>query len=171
MANEPKPQWNPYVAGVGMGLVLTLTYLLIGHGLGASGPALRLAAMGVAAVAPENAASTPAFAKIVAEPHPFLNYYFFLALGTLLGGFVSAYTAGRVRREFTRGPTSSVRWRIWAALFGGVALGIGARLARGCASGQALTGGGLLSAGSWAFMLAIFVGGYATIWFARREWR
>ena len=171
MANEPKPHWNPYVAGIGLGVVLTATYLFVGHGLGASGPALRLAAMGVAAVAPHNAATTPAFAKIVAEPHPFLNYYFFLAIGTLLGGFVSAYAAGRLHRDVTRGPTASIRLRLWAGLFGGVLLVIGARLARGCASGQALTGGGLLSAGSWAFMLAIFVGGYATIWFARREWR
>jgi uncharacterized membrane protein YedE/YeeE len=171
MANEPKPHWNPYVAGVGLGLVLTATYLVIGRGLGASGPALRAAAVAVGAVAHHNAASTPAFTKIVAEAHPFLNYYVFLAVGTLLGGFVSAYQAGRVSPGVTRGPTASIRWRLWAALFGGALLGIGARLARGCASGQALTGGGLLSAGSWAFMLAIFAGGYATVWFVRREWR
>ena len=171
MPSEPKPHWNPYVAGVGLGLVLTATYLLIGRGLGASGPALRAAAVGVAALAPGNAASTPAFARIVAEPHPFENYYVFLAVGTLLGGFVSAYLAGRVQPGVTRGPTASLQWRLWGALFGGALLGIGARLARGCASGQALSGGGLLSAGSWAFMLAIFAGGYAAVWFARREWR
>lgn len=171
MANDPKKQWNPYVAGVALGLVLTATYLFVGRGLGASGPALRAAAVAVASVAPAHAAATPAFTKIVAEPHPFANYYLFLALGTLLGGFVAAYTSGRFQPGVTRGPTASVRWRLWAALFGGVLLGVGARLARGCASGQALTGGGLLSVGSWAFMLAIFAGGYATVWFARREWR
>jgi uncharacterized membrane protein YedE/YeeE len=171
MPNEPKPHWNPYVAGIGLGLVLTATYLVVGRGLGASGPALRAAAVWVAALAPVHAATTPAFTRIVAEPHPFENYYVFLAVGTLLGGFVSAYLAGRVQPGVTKGPTASLQWRLWAALFGGVLLGIGARLARGCASGQALTGGGLLSAGSWAFMLAIFGGGYATVWFARREWR
>jgi len=57
------------------------------------------------------------------------------------------------------------------ALGGGVLLGIGARLARGCASGQALTGGALMSAGSWAFMFSIFAGGYAFAWLVRREWR
>src|SRR5512140_1519061 len=120
MANEPKPHWNPYVAGVALGLVLTATYLIIGRGLGASGPALRIAAVAVGAIAPANAAATPAFSRIVAEPHPFLNYYFFLAIGTLLGGLVSAYAAGRVRVEVTRGPTASIRWRLWAALLGGV---------------------------------------------------
>ena len=33
-------------------------------------------------------------------------------------------------------------------------MGVGAVLARGCTSGQALTGGALLSVGSWLFMAA-----------------
>ena len=37
----------------------------------------------------------------------------------------------------------------------------GARLARGCTSGQALSGGAVLSVGSWAFALAIFASAYA----------
>lgn len=171
MANEPKPYWNPYVAGVGLGIVLTLAYLVIGKGLGASGPALRAAAVGVASLAPGHASATPAFGKLLTEPHPFMNYYVFLAVGTLLGGFVSAYAANRVQPGVTRGPNASIRLRLWAALFGGVLLGVGARLARGCASGQALTGGGLLSAGSWAFMLSIFAGGYATFLLTRKVWR
>jgi uncharacterized membrane protein YedE/YeeE len=84
---------------------------------------------------------------------------------------VAAYSAGRMKAGVTRGPTSPLGLRLALALGGGVLLGVGARLARGCASGQALTGGGLLSAGSWAFMFAIFAGGYATAWFVRREWR
>ena len=40
-------------------------------------------------------------------------------------------------------------------------MGIGAKLARGCTSGQALTGGALLNVGSWAFMMMVFAGGYA----------
>ena len=42
------------------------------------------------------------------------------------------------------------------AFAGGAVMGIGAVLARGCTSGQALTGGALLSVGSWAFMLGAF---------------
>ena len=33
-------------------------------------------------------------------------------------------------------------------------MGIGAKLARGCTSGQALTGGAVLNLGSWAFICA-----------------
>jgi hypothetical protein len=49
-------------------------------------------------------------------------------------------------------------------------MGLGAALARGCTSGLALSGGALLSLGSWVFMLALFAGGYAAAWFVRREW-
>jgi uncharacterized membrane protein YedE/YeeE len=171
MAAEPTKFWNPYVAGVALGLVLTATYLFVGHGLGASGPALRAGALAVAAVAPAHAAAVPPLAKVVAEPHPLSNYYVYLGIGALLGGFVAAFTSGRLRPGITKGPTSSDRRRLAAAVGGGALLGIGAGLARGCASGQALTGGGLLSAGSWLFMACIFVGGYGAIGFARRQWR
>ncbi len=46
----------------------------------------------------------------------------------------------------------------------------GARMARGCTSGQALSGGAVLSVGSWAFMFCIFGAGYAVAWFFRRLW-
>jgi len=50
-------------------------------------------------------------------------------------------------------------------------MGIGAVLARGCTSGLALTGGALLSAGAWLFMIAAFAGAYAFAPFVRRAWR
>jgi uncharacterized membrane protein YedE/YeeE len=56
------------------------------------------------------------------------------------------------------------------AFGGGAIMGVGAKLARGCTSGQALTGGALLNLGSWAFMLSVFAGGYALAYFVRKEW-
>jgi uncharacterized membrane protein YedE/YeeE len=56
------------------------------------------------------------------------------------------------------------------AFGGGMIMGFGARLARGCTSGQALSGGAVLSAGSWAFMFSIFIGAYGLAWFFRRFW-
>jgi uncharacterized membrane protein YedE/YeeE len=50
-------------------------------------------------------------------------------------------------------------------------MGLGAVLARGCTSGQALTGGALLSVGSWVFMIAAFAGGYFGAPLLRRVWR
>jgi uncharacterized protein len=168
---DPDKYWNPYLAGVAMGLVLLAAYLFVGKGLGASGPALRFVTVAAETVAPGHVAATPPLEHIAAEPSPLANYFVFLGLGTLLGGLVAAYTSGRLRPGVTRGPTAALGLRLGLALGGGVLLGVGARLARGCASGQALTGGALLSAGSWVFMFSIFAGGYATAWMVRREWR
>ena len=49
--------------------------------------------------------------------------------------------------------------------------GWGARLARGCTSGQALSGGAILAEGSRAFMMALFLGGFATAYFIRGVWK
>jgi uncharacterized membrane protein YedE/YeeE len=168
---DPDKYWNPYLAGVAMGLVLLAAYLFVGKGLGASGPALRFATVAAEAVVPSHVSATPPLEHIAAEASPLANYFVFLGLGTLLGGIVAAYTSGRLRAGVTRGPTAGLALRLGLALGGGVLLGVGARLARGCASGQALTGGALMSAGSWAFMFSIFAGGYAAAWFVRREWR
>ena len=56
------------------------------------------------------------------------------------------------------------------AFIGGSLMGFGAKLARGCTSGQGLTGGALLSVGGWAFMMAVFAGAYAFAYFVRRQW-
>jgi uncharacterized membrane protein YedE/YeeE len=56
------------------------------------------------------------------------------------------------------------------AFGGGVAMGLGAVLARGCTSGLALTGGALLGVGSWLFMLAAFAGAYLAAPAWRRLW-
>jgi uncharacterized protein len=44
-------------------------------------------------------------------------------------------------------------------------------LARGCTSGQALTGGALLSVGSWLFILGAFAAGYAVAPLLRWAWK
>ena len=70
-----------------------------------------------------------------------------------------------------RGEHISNGARYGFAFLGGGMMGFGAKLARGCSSGQALTGGALLNLGSWAFMIAVFAGGYAMAYFIRRQWQ
>jgi uncharacterized membrane protein YedE/YeeE len=104
------------------------------------------------------------------DKNPLDDYLVFMTLGTLLGGFVSGWLHGRLRVETNKGPRISVRTRWVMAFAGGTIMGYGARFARGCTSGQALSGGAVLSAGSWAFMFAVFGGGYALAYFVRRLW-
>jgi hypothetical protein len=49
-------------------------------------------------------------------------------------------------------------------------MGIGAKFARGCTSGQGLSGGAVLNVGSWVFMLMVFMAAYALAYSVRRLW-
>ncbi len=166
-----RPYWNPYVAGAALGLVLLAALVVTGRGLGASGAASRMGISAIDSVAPDHVTGNKYMARAKAEGrHPLDNWFVLMALGVVLGGFVAAYSAGRLRKEIVRGPRVSDRARMLLALGGGVLMGLGARLSLGCTSGQALTGGALLSVGSWIFMMAVFGGGYAAALLVRREW-
>ena len=148
-----KPYSDPYVAGVALGLVLLASFVFAGRGLGASGAFTRVTDMVTTAQPPSD------------------NWLVFELGGVIVGGFVSALLAGRVRREVERGPRITRTSRLAFAFAGGTAMGVGAVLARGCTSGLALTGGALLSAGSWLFIGAAFASAYALAPVVRRAWR
>jgi uncharacterized protein len=171
MPHDPDRFWNPYVAGVALGLVLLGAFLMMGNGLGASGASLRLGVAAAAAVAPGALDAAPALAKAAAGGHPLDFWLVFEIAGVMLGGVVAAYSSGRLKLETLRGPTFAKGARLAMALAGGLIMGAAARATRGCTSGQALSGGALLSVGSWAFMFSVFGGGYAVAYFVRRQWR
>ncbi|HEX9886370.1 MAG TPA: YeeE/YedE thiosulfate transporter family protein [Longimicrobiales bacterium] len=167
-----RPYGSPYLAGFGVGMVLLLAFVVMGRGLGASGGYSSVVATGVAAVAPERAAANPAYAGYLGDGtvHPLKDWVVFELLGVTLGGLLSALVAGRFRVMVERGEGITDRRRLLNALGGGALMGLGAKVARGCTSGQALTGGALLSAGSWLFILAAFGAGYAAAPLFRRQW-
>jgi hypothetical protein len=170
VSDEPRYA-NPYLTGVALGGVLLSAFLLTGHGLGASGALARFLAWAERLVAPGHVDRTPALAELAGGSRaPLDSWLIWTVLGALAGGFCSGLVGGRVRVETLKGPGISPRTRWVAALVGGVLVGYGARLARGCTSGQALSGGAVLSAGSWAFMFAVFGGGYLLAWPVRRLW-
>jgi hypothetical protein len=68
------------------------------------------------------------------------------------------------------GPRVTSRQRLAFAFAGGTVMGYGARLARGCTSGLALTGGAALGVGAWIFIAAAFAAGYAVAPLVRRQW-
>jgi hypothetical protein len=168
---EEKPYVHPYLAGILLGIVLFLAFFLTGNGLGASGGINRIVVWAEDRVVPEHIDQTPYLLTMAGgEKNPLDNWVVFMVFGTLLGGFTSGYLHGRLKVETNRGPHTSVRTRWIAAFVGGAIMGYGARLARGCTSGQALSGGAVLSVGSWLFMFAVFAGGYALAYFVRKLW-
>jgi uncharacterized membrane protein YedE/YeeE len=166
-----RPYANPYVAGVALGLVLLAAFVLTGQGLGASGAFANMASGLVAAAAPAQAAKNSYFHSYLAAGAPWSAWIVIEILGVIAGGAVSAWLAGRFVLRIETGPRLSKPARLVTATAGGAVMGIGAVLARGCTSGQGLSGGAMLSVGSWAFMIALFVAGYATGPLARRQWR
>lgn len=171
---EARPLWNPYIAGIALGVVLLATYLLLGWGLGSSSAPTRLGVALVHPIAPAAVEANAYLGQYVAGgANPLDDWMVFEVFGVFLGGVTGAYASGRMRRGLAvdRGPRASAGARLWMALGGGVVLGFAARLARGCTSGQALTGGTVLAAGSWAFMLMVFAGAYAAAPFLRRMWK
>jgi uncharacterized membrane protein YedE/YeeE len=169
--SRPRPYADPYVAGTGLGLVLLAAFVIAGRGLGASGAFGSSAAGLVSAAAPARAAASPYFARYLTGDGPWHEWLLFEIAGVVIGGFLSALIAGRLRAVIERGPHIGRGSRLAAAFAGGSFMGIGAVLARGCTSGLALTGGALLSAGSWLFMMAAFAGAYLFAPIVKRAWR
>ncbi|MFN7988395.1 MAG: YeeE/YedE thiosulfate transporter family protein [Thermoanaerobaculia bacterium] len=167
-----RPFWNPYVAGFCLGLVLLGSFLVMGFGLGSSSAVTRLAVGAVDLVAPKAVEANAYFSQYAGPGKKVLeDWMVFEVLGVFLGGLVGAYSGGRLRSEVLRGEGVTKGRRLALAVIGGVMMGFAARLARGCTSGQALTGGAILSLGSWIFMMCVFAGGYLVAPLVKRDWR
>ncbi len=168
----PKSYWNPYLVGIGLGIVLLASFVIMGRGLGASGALSSLVTVVVNAVAPEHAANNSFYQGYLGDGtvSPLKDWLVFLVIGVFIGGFISGALAGRNKMMIEKGPRISNKKRLLFAFIGGSLMGFGAKMARGCTSGQGLTGGSMLSVGGWAFMLMVFAGAYATAYFVRRQW-
>ncbi len=147
-----QPYMSPYAAGVGLGLVLLLTFFVMGRGLGASGAINSFVAVGINSIAPGHVEQNEFFSAFVGDfgRPPLAKWIVFELAGVILGGYLSA---GRVRKRIDRGPRVSATSRMGYAFVGGTTMGVGMVLARGCTSGQGLTGGAMLNVGSWGFLL------------------
>jgi len=168
---EAKPYWDPYLAGVALGLVLLATFLVFGRGLGASGAITRTTAWVTSWFASGWVTSNAHLGGYFASgTHWWDDWLIFEVVGVALGGLFGGLTGRRLKVEVEGGPRIKPRTRILFAIVGGGIVGFGARLAMGCTSGQALTGGATLALGSWAFMMAVFGGAYGLAYFVRRLW-
>ena len=170
--SKPSPYMNPYLAGIGLGLVLLAAFVLMGRGLGASGAFSSTVSWIAELAAPAHAQANEYYQGYLAgDEHPLKAWLVFEVIGLAAGALFSGLLAGRARIAVEKGPRASTPARLLAAFAGGMLMAVGAHLARGCTSGQALSGGALLNLGSWMFMIMVFVGGYAAAWFLRWQWK
>ena len=162
---------NPYVMGFLLGLVLLAHFVFSGVGLGASGAIMRGVISVEKVVSQAHVDANPYLAKDGGgDTNPLDHWLVFELMGVVFGGLLSGALAGRIKKETNKGPRITVKQRWFFAVAGGILFGFGAKMARGCTSGVALSGGAVLSLGSWITMFAIFGGAYAAAYFVRKLW-
>jgi uncharacterized protein len=151
-------------AGVALGVVLLLAFVLAGRGLGASGAFAVVAGDAIGRIAPSATAGSRALSDRLPVGVALYDDWIVLEiLGVCVGAAGSAWLAGRLR---AKGPIPS-RARLGRALAGGALMGLGARLAYGCTSGLALSGGALLATGAWVFIALAFATAFVVTWLTR----
>jgi uncharacterized membrane protein YedE/YeeE len=163
---------NPYLGGVLLGLVLIAANFVAGRGLGASGGAKSVVVATVNTVTPGHAESAPFYAEYN-ESHPegpMKSWLVFQMLGVIVGAFISGAIFKRLKFKVEHSPKITSKRRIIFAILGGILFGFGSQLGRGCTSGSALSGMGILSLGGFISMAFIFGTAFALAWFFRKNW-
>ncbi len=170
-----RTHWSPYLAGALLGVLSWLTFATMHKALGVSTTPVRIVAGVERAIAPQAAAENAYVTKYAGtadEPKPIIEWQFALVAMLAPGALIGAKFFGNKQRDpeyvpdlWARrlGPSRAVRYA--GALVGGAILIYGARMAGGCTSGHALSGGMQLSVSGWIFMAAFFITGVPTALF------
>ncbi len=161
--------WSPYFAGVGLGLTLLSVFVIAGQGLGASRAFTVVAGAGMKAILPAYTATLSYLSKYL-ELSPFKDWTFIEVIGLLLGALIGVLLSSGFKFRFDRGVSMTVGMRVMSAFGGGIILGFASRLARGCTSGVALTGGAQFALSGWVFVIAMFASGFLFAALFRRLW-
>ena len=163
------PSWSPLAAGVALGLVLLLTFLLTGHGLGATGFTTALSAVLGNAVAPEATQANAYLGGMVEEGYnPLSSWITWQVVGVAIGALIAAFRSGTFHVEVDGARRLAPAGRVSLALAGGIASGFGARLAAGCTSGMGLSGSATLAVAGFVFLGGFFVFGIVASLLIRR---
>lgn len=151
--------WPPALAGFALGGVLLLTFVMTGHGLGATGFTTRLVAWLGLLAAPQATEANAYLGGMVEDGHPLLSWITWQVLGVLVGAGASAWWSGRLRLQVDGERTQGLTRRLALALGGGLLAGAGARISAGCTSGLGLSGAATLSLAGFTFLGTFFVVG------------
>ncbi len=156
--------WSPYAAGIGIGVLSWLTFLISGKPIAISTSFAQASGMIEGVIAGEKARQRPYYKKIKLR----INWQLMLVLGVVIGSFLSAIISG----DFQVGVWVPSLWaaafgdsallRVIVAVAGGIILGFGARFAGGCTSGHGISGTLQLSVSSWISAIFFFIGGIIT---------
>ena len=156
---KPMPYMNPLLAGILLGMVLLATFVVTGHGLGATGFTTRLTAWVGMYVAPVATNANDYLGGMVEEGKPLNAWITWQVIGVALGALLSAFLAKRIYIQLDGKKFLGGSKRPITALFGGILAGFGARVAAGCTSGLGLSGAAVLSLAGFTFLGTFFAVG------------
>jgi uncharacterized membrane protein YedE/YeeE len=161
--------WSPYVAGIGIGVLSWITFVLSDKPIGCSTAFTRTSGMVERLIRGRGVLDREYYKQFVPE----IEWEWMLVVGIVIGAFISAHLSGPFSAQWvpatwaaTFGPSPLLRWLV--ALAGGLLMGIGARWAGGCTSGHGISGTLQLAASSWLAAIGFFVGGIAMAMFIFR---
>jgi uncharacterized protein len=158
--------WNPYFAGILVGILAVLSVLvttqLLGKAkyLGASTTFVRTAGLAEQKVAPEHVAQNEYFQAAKVK----VDWQMLFLVGIFFGSFGASLTDKSFKKEkvppiWEERFGSSTLFRAVGAFAGGVIALFGARLAGGCPSGHGLSGMMQLSISGFIALAFFLVGG------------
>ena len=153
-------RWSPYAAGIGIGVLGWLTFLISRKPLGCSTAFATTSGMLRAIIQGDKVARNAYYERIGVR----IDWQWMLVLGVAIGAFISAIASGDfellwVPSRWVAAFGSAPLPRLLAAIVGGVFMGFGARWADGCTSGHGISGTLQLSVASWVSAICFFLGG------------
>ncbi len=161
--------WSPYLAGAGIGLTLLASFVIAGQGLGASRAFTVVAGTALKEISPGYAAALSYLTRYL-ELSPLRDWTVVEVSGLLAGAVIGVLLSRGFRLRMDRPAHMTIAVRVLTAFGGGAIMGFASRLARGCTSGVALTGGSQLALSGWIFVIAMFASGFLFAALFRRLW-
>jgi uncharacterized protein len=161
---EVKARWNPYLVGIGIGVLSWAAFGLVDQPLGISTALSSVSSVcALPVMGGEGVAHNAYWTK-----HPLkLDGGMLFLIGTFLGSLLSVVVSHTFRWEqvpatWSQQFGSSAPRRLLTAFLGGVIIMFGARMAGGCTSGHGISGSLQLALSSWTFFLTMFGAGVLT---------
>src|SRR3569832_3032321 len=125
MQCSPQGFWPPLLAGIALGLTLLLSFVLTGHGLGATGFFTRFTAWFGASVAPATMQSNAYLSPLLEHGTPLSAWITWEVIGVMLGALFGSLRAGRFKFQIEGAAKAGTRTRMKLTLAGSIKTGYG----------------------------------------------
>jgi hypothetical protein len=156
-------RWSPYVAGLGIGILSWLSFLLSRKPIACSTTFAKAAGMIERLFRGKKTELKPYYKEITLT----VDWQWMLVTGIVIGSFLSSLLSGSFHWQWVPSVWAEafggdVPKRVIVALIGGIFIGFGARFADGCTSGHGISGTMQLAVSSWISAICFFIGGIVT---------